>query len=88
MARYIFTVEAGRKLADTLTAHEAYSLAYETPHSVVDKIGDEPGVDYGSVVDSVHFSPKHPLWSRADFLKWAATRGRRASKMIRQSNNK
>jgi hypothetical protein len=70
-------------LKETDDADEAYSLAYGTPIVMVEKYNA-----MGSVEDSAAFSPKHPLWSRGAFLKWARSRGRISSRAVRARNNK
>lgn len=79
----LFRVDAGRGTFETDDADEAYSKAYGIPNVVVEK-NDETG----SVEDSAYFSPKHPLWSREKFLKWARSRGRKASRTLRQRFSK
>lgn len=78
---FIVAILSGGKqtVKESDDADDAYSLAYGNPHVVVEKFDETGGNE-----DSYHFTPKHPLWSRGDFLKWARSRGRRASRMIRQ----
>ena len=72
-----------QSIRETDDADEAYSLAYGHPNVMIEKMSES-----ASVEDSAAFSPKHPLWSRSAFLKWARSRGRNASRRVRKGNDK